>query len=113
MADRTTKAQALLDIALDTYAEEILPDLPSEQRYTGAMVANALGIAQRRMASPDPGETLVNELGGDTLEGLALAIRKGTVSDTSHKNLAETLLAHVEQELEISNPRFLKRRRDR
>lgn len=111
MADRTKEAEALLDIALGTYTQEILPGLPSDKRYTGAMVANALGIAQRRLTRPDPGEALVSELDSDTLEGVAGAIREGTISDRTHDRLAEKLLTYVEQELQIANPRFLKRRK--
>lgn len=112
MADRMEKADALLDIALSTYTHEILPGLPSDRRYTGAMIANAIGIARRRLTSPDPAQALVDQLDCDTLEGLAEAIREGAVSDASHNGLAETLLEYVEQELAITNPRFLKRRQD-
>ncbi|MDH3579890.1 MAG: DUF6285 domain-containing protein [Hyphomicrobiales bacterium] len=112
MADRMEKAQALLDVALSTYAQEILPGLPGDQRYTGAMIANALGIAQRRLTNPDPAQSLLDRLDCDTQEALAKAIREGAVSDATHDGLAATLLDYVEQELEITSPRFLKRRQE-
>lgn len=112
MADRMEKAQALLDVALSTYDQEILPGLPGDQRYTGAMIANALGIAQRRLTNPDPAQSLLDRLDCDTQEALAKAIREGAVSDATHDGLAATLLDYVDQELEITNPRFLKRRQE-
>ncbi len=104
------KADTLIDIALATYAQEILPDLPSAKRYTGAMVASALGMAQRRLGNGDPGEALVSELGGETLDGIAAEIRSGHIADQSHEQLAEKLLDYLKAELRITNPRFLKRR---
>jgi len=59
MSDAMKQAEALLAIAMETYAQEIASDLPSPKRYTEAMVANALGIARRRLNHPDPGDALV------------------------------------------------------
>lgn len=104
------KARALLDIALKTYREEVQPALPAGQRYSGAMIANALGVAERQLVNADPSTTLAEALGQETPEALATAIRSGAVSDDSHQDLAQTLLTHVRAELTISNPRFLARR---
>lgn len=111
MSDAMKQAEALVNIALETYAEEIAPDLPSAKRYAGAMVANALGIAQRRLANPDPGETLVESLGAESIEVIANALREGTISTNSHPELQEILLIYLEAELAITNPKFLERRR--
>jgi hypothetical protein len=43
-------AELLLSVALETYKRDVLPHLPSEARYSGAMIANALGIAARQSA---------------------------------------------------------------
>ena len=108
--DKTQKAAALLDVSLATYREEIQPDLSSDKRYTAAMVANALGIVQRRLESHDPGKALVRELGGETLQGVARDIRSAAISDATHAPLAGKLLEYLTAELQITNPRFLKRR---
>jgi hypothetical protein len=105
------QAGALVTIALDTYAEEIAPELPSAKRYTGAMVASALGIAQRRLNSADPGDTLVESLGARSIEALGQALRAGKISTASHGGLADKLLVYLEAELAITNPRFLERRK--
>jgi hypothetical protein len=112
MDEQAEKAKALLEIALSTYRDDLLPALPSDKRYTGAMVANALGIAERRLQQPDPADALLAKTEQDTLSNLASAIRSGKVSDTSSGDLARTLLDYVSGELEITNPRFLKRRRE-
>jgi hypothetical protein len=111
MSDAMKQAEALVAIALDTYTEEIAPELPSAKRYAGAMVANALGIAQRRLASPHPGDALVVSLGAESLESLAEALRSGKVTTASHPELVETLLKYLEAELAITNPKFLERRK--
>jgi hypothetical protein len=111
MSDAMKQAEALVSIALDTYAEEIAPELPSAKRYAGAMVANALGIAQRRLNNPDPGDALVESVGAISLEALAGALRSGKLSTASHPDLADKLLIYLEAELAITNPKFLVRRK--
>jgi len=111
MSGAMKQAEALVTIALDTYAEEIAPKLPSNKRYAGAMVASALGIAQRRLNSPDPGDALVESLGAGSIEALAEALRAGKISTASHGDLADKLLVYLEAELAITNPRFLERRK--
>jgi len=88
MSDAMKQAEALLTIALDTYAEEITPALPSGQRYAGAMVASALGIAQHHLSSPDPGDALVESLGateGTVAAGTAEIIVDITSTGTTLK----------------------------
>jgi len=50
MRDRPSGAD-LLAIARETFTKEILPALGAGQRLTGLMIANALGIVGRELAS--------------------------------------------------------------
>ncbi|MHA1164704.1 MAG: DUF6285 domain-containing protein [Alphaproteobacteria bacterium] len=109
MSDAMKQAEALVTIALDTYAEEIAPELTSDKRYAGAMVASALGIAQRRLNSADPGDTLVESLGAGSIEALGQALRSGEISSASRPDLKQELLKYLEAELAITNPKFLER----
>ena len=110
MTEATELTAELIEIAMGTYRDEILDELPPEKRYIGAMVANAAGIAQRRLSNPDPGAALVETLGGETMESIAKQIRKGEISDESNADLGSVLLDHLRQELRITNPNFLTRR---
>lgn len=47
-------AQNLLATALAAFRAELLPTLPPEKRYTALMIANALGMAERELASAPP-----------------------------------------------------------
>ncbi len=111
MSEQIKQAEALVAIALETYAEEIVPELTSSKRYTGAMVANALGIAKRRLSHPDPADALIESLGAENIEALAGALRSGKISSASHPGLADYLLKYLEAELVIINPKFLERRK--
>ena len=111
MSDAMKQAGALVSIALDTYAQEIAPELPPAKRYAGAMVANALGIAWRRLSNPDPAGALVESLGATSIEALVRSIRSDEMADASDKTLPAKLLDYVEAELAITNPKFLDRRK--
>lgn len=111
MSEAMKQAEALVTIALETYTEELAPALPSGKRYTGAMVASAFGIAQRRLNRPDPGDALVESLETENTEALAQALRSGKISASSHPDLADELLNYLEAELAITNPKFLERRK--
>lgn len=109
MADLTSD---LLRTALAAYRDELLPRLPSDRRYVGAMVANAMDIARRRVAHDDPDKALLTYIYGDRpadLAKLARDIRAGQVNETSHGALAGALLHYLQAELAITNPRFLER----
>jgi hypothetical protein len=110
MGDGANKAAALLDIALATYKDEIQPGLEKDKRYTGAMIANALGMAERRLTHDDPEAALVERFGAESLSALAASIRSCDISGASYPALAQELLDHVRAELAITNPRFLARR---
>jgi hypothetical protein len=110
MADGTQKAAALLEIALAAFRDEIQPGLEKDKRYTGAMVANALGIAERRLTHDDPEAALVERFGAESLAALARSIRSCDISGASYPALAQELLDHLRADLAITNPRFLARR---
>ncbi len=110
MNDQVSMARALIDIATETFVEEVMPNLPAEKRYTAAMTANAFSIARRRLSHPDPGASLLISLGVDKLDALASALRTGETVNTPEKQLRQNLLTYLEAELAITNPRFLGRR---
>lgn len=104
----------LIETALETYRAEILPTLPTEKRYAGAMIANAIAIAGRAVIHDDPAAALLAMVYGTepaTLAKLARDIRVGQVSEASHPALTAWLLRAVQAELEITNPKFLERGR--
>lgn len=109
--EATDKAKALLDIARQTYADEIAPGLPKEKRYVGAMVASALGVAQRRLEHADPAVQLLENLEASDMKDLAKSIRSGQISDETHERLPTELMNYIEAELAITNPKFLQRRK--
>lgn len=111
MNDAMKQAGALLNIALDTYMQEITPDLPTDKRYTGAMTASALGMALRRLNSPDPGAMLIEGLGAESLATLSGDIRSGRISENTDPDLADQLMRYLKAELAISNPKLLARRK--
>ncbi len=110
MSGAMKQAEALLAIVLSTCQDEILPGLAANKRYTLAMIANAIGIAERALTHADPGDALVTALDVESLEVLARAIRSGRISDTSHEGLGAHLLAYLQAELAITNPKLLARR---
>lgn len=114
MSEDMSTARALIDIALETFQQEILTDLPPEKRYAGAMTANALAIASRRLTGQNPARDLLAYVGsrsGTDVETLAKAIRNGSISDASHPELLPRLMEMLEAELRQTNPRFLASRK--
>ena len=112
LAENAERARDLLTIALATYRADILPSLTAEQRYAGAMIANAMDIACRELAGGRAEHHLrglMDAEGG--LAALARDIRARKLDDAACPELRQALLDHVGAELEISNPRFLERRR--
>ena len=113
MARPNHTSRALLDIAFETYRDEILGELAGSKRYTGAMVANAMQIARRALVAGDPADTLLARLfpdGSMDLRALADGIRKGQFTEDTSPGLLDVLLDYVTEQLEITNPRFLERR---
>ena len=115
MAMKRISAETLIELAVATLRTELQPGLPAEQRYTAAMIANALEIARREILAE--GETarwdLLDELypdGDGDMKRLALDIRTGKVSAATRSDLHGRLRAILIEELRIRNPRFLKSR---
>lgn len=115
MAVKRISAESLIELAVGTLRGELQPNLPPEQRYTAAMIANALEIARREILTD--GETarweLLDELypeGDGNMERLAADIRSGTVNAARTPDLHQRLRAILIEELRIRNPRFLKSR---
>ncbi len=105
----------LLEGARAAFADSVQPALAKDQRYTGAMIGNALGIAARAMqhdaAAAD--RTLLAACGSDAppdIDGLAAALRDGTLTETTTPGLGKALRAHLEATLSVTNPRYLARR---
>ena len=116
MAVKKIGAAALLELSLATLRDELLPLLPPDKRYAAAMVVNAIEIAKREIAATDgeqPIWALLDEVYDDG-EGspatLATDIRSGIVDETTRPGLGKRLLAVLEAELAVTNPRFVKSR---
>ena len=115
MAVKRISAETLIELAVETLRGELQPALPPEQRYTAAMIANALAIARREILVD--GETARWELldaaypeGDGDMRRLAEDIRSGKLGASRMPDLAVRLRAVVIEELRIRNPRFLKSR---
>lgn len=118
MAVKRISAETLIELAVETLRGELQPQLPPEQRYTAAMIANALEIARRDILTD--GETarwdLLDELypdGDGDMGRLAADIRSGKVNTAKMPDLRERLRAVLIEELRIRNPRFLSSRQNR
>ena len=120
---------ALLAIARDTLLAELRPRLGEDQRYTLAMIANAMAIAAREIEAGDAPQrealarldalyrVPARELHGAALaravreheRRLAVDIRSGAIEADAARRSA--VLAHlqasVEARLRISNPKAL------
>ena len=112
MTGRRIDPDALLDLATEMLRSEVLPALSAEQRYAGAMIANALEIARRGL----PGETEAAEWalldglydeGEGSLRQLALDIRAGSLPEGKIAGLADDLRKLLIAELRVTNPKFL------
>lgn len=115
MAVKRIAAENLIELAISALREELQPHLPAAQRYTAAMIANALEIARRELLADGGSEQwrLLDAIyaeGESDLGRLASDIRAGKVSTATHPDLAARLRALLLEELRIRNPRFLKSR---
>ena len=112
MTARRLDADALLDLATEMLRADVLPALAPEQRYAGAMIANALEIARRDLAEEIEAaewsllDSLYEEGEGSTVQ-LARDIRAGTLPAGKARGLAEALRTLLIAELRVRNPRFL------
>lgn len=115
MKARRIAAETLVQVAIDTIRSEIAPTAEAEQRYTLAMIANALEIAKRDILTD--GDSALWDLldtvypdGDGTSEQLAHDIRTSVVRDGAPPDLRDQLKAMLVAELRIKNPKFLKTR---
>ena len=106
---------ALLALAAETLRTDLLPALPADKRYIGAMIANAVDIACRGL--DEGAESVRWELldklyddGEGSLKQLARDIRDGTISTETNEDLGERLMRLLVAELSVANPRFLSSR---
>ena len=110
----------LLEAARATLRAEVMPALPPEQRYQGAMIGNALAIAARELLSgPGAREAEGRELaallgdGESVLEPLrrrlCREIRAGAHDGERAAALRAVLRQAVRRRLAISNPDHLAR----
>jgi len=101
MAHDRPDAAELLAIARTTLLTEIVPALSGEQRLTGLMIANALGIAEREIAARLP---RAGSASATADRALAERIRGGTL-DTD-RAAYDRLLRDAIARVAISNPRY-------
>lgn len=111
-------AEALLAIARDVLKQDVLPLLPSDQRYNVLMIANAMAIASRQCQQghePEQQELKRWQEGLDS-DGLIQScavemsqnIRAGVYdSPDGRVQLAKMLVPSVRQRVLESNPKAL------
>lgn len=96
----------LLRAARAEYEALILPALPTELRYTGAMLKRSLDILLAQATAQAAPESVFASAGFSRAEAVAAHLRSGELSDSPA--LRAALRAYVERKLEQTNPRFLK-----
>jgi hypothetical protein len=112
MTTRRINADALIDLATEVLRAEVLPALGPQQRYAGAMIANALEIARRSLAEEvEAAEWAlldgIYEEGEGEMSQLARDIRAGTLPKGKDVGFADALRTLLVAELGVRNPRFL------
>ncbi|PWC44756.1 hypothetical protein TSO221_17500 [Azospirillum sp. TSO22-1] len=106
-------ARGLVEIALKTFREVLLPAVPAEQRFPALMIANALSIAERELkGAAGPAEALRRLLGeegdADTLSRrLCAAIDEGRFDGSAE--LRPVLWEITRARLVVSNPKYLQK----
>ncbi|WP_431858911.1 DUF6285 domain-containing protein [Azospirillum sp.] len=106
-------ARGLVEIALKTFREVVLPAVPAEQRFPALMIANALSIAERELkggadAAAALGRLLGEEGDADTLSRrLCAAITEGRFDGSPE--LRPVLWEITRARLSVSNPKYLQK----
>ncbi len=106
-------ARGLVEIALKTFREVVLPAVPAEQRFPALMIANALSIAERELKggadAAGPLQRLLGEEGdAEALSRkLCAAIAEGRFDD--RPDLRPVLWEITRARLAVSNPKYLQR----
>jgi hypothetical protein len=115
---------ALLDAALATLQEDLLPTLSGRQKFLGAMIARAVSVAKQDMATAADSAVAernsLQRLYGSSLEGDLATLRRqlaadirarrfkpGTPEDT---RLIDHLVETTAAELRICNTKYLAQR---
>lgn len=110
----------LLAVARRVLLDELLPLLPAERVYDALMVANAMAIAARELAShADGDQDAAVAIGGffqlagiqdaeATEAGLAELIRLRKVAPKHGPALRALLVSLTESKLALSNPKYVK-----
>ncbi len=128
MFDKPNRAE-LLDAALRTLREEILPDLDGDRKYAGLMVASAIATVIREIESDNNHEPVRRVLdhfadlyGQDNVhhagvdgeqriralnQHLIRDIRDGEFDDDPTGPVYTLLLEQALQRLSLSNPKFI------
>ena len=107
-------ARGLIEIALKTFREVVLPAVPTEQRFPALMIANALSIAERELkGAPDTTEALRRLAGGEgdaeaLSRSLCAAIAAGAF-DGRDAELRPYLWELTRARLAVSNPKYVQR----
>ncbi|HEY0833461.1 MAG TPA: DUF6285 domain-containing protein [Azospirillum sp.] len=111
-------AQGLVEIALKTLREVVLPAVPAERRFAALMIANALSIAGRELATgasaePAQAEAIGGLLGGtgdlETLtRRLCAAIDAGDFDAADRQAALRAVLWDLTRSrLAVSNPKYV------
>jgi hypothetical protein len=111
--------RALLEVARRTLLDKVLPALPPDKTYDVLMIASAMAIAARELASGaarrDAGKEAVaafwrasgcaGHAPGDEA-GLAAAIRGRRIPESAQAALHGLLLALARSRLMLANPKY-------
>jgi hypothetical protein len=99
--------RALLEVARRTLLDKVLPALPPDKTYDVLMIASAMAIAARELASGaarrDAGKEA--DAPGDEA-GLAAAIRGRRIPESAQAALHGLLLALARSRLMLANPKY-------
>jgi Domain of unknown function (DUF6285) len=114
---RRIHAPTLIELSIDTLKNEFQKQssLSGSQRYSLAMVINALRTARAEIISePDAAQwqllDYIYDDGEGSVKQLARDIRSKAVSDETHHDLRHRLETLLVAELETRNPKALKQR---
>jgi hypothetical protein len=117
-------ADALLDAALVTLQEELLPSLSGRQKFLAAMIARAVSVAKQDIAgaaaSAQVERQSFNRLYGKELDGDLGALRRQLAADirarkfqpgsAEETRLIDHLVDTTATELRITNTKYLAQR---
>jgi hypothetical protein len=117
-------ADALLDAALATLQEELLPTLSGRQKFQAAMIARAISVAKQEVTSATESrrgewQSLARLYGGDVGDDLA-ALRRRLAADIRARRfkpgtpeetrLIDHLIETTATELRLTNTKYLAQR---